>query len=244
MNIVGSVDAYTVKKSLASLTLNWNTKHVPVPSVVNSKPSPKPALYFFDVPGATQSQIRIGKLALKATDDDFFKAKIANYKLGSGGFASKLLQVLRNEKGYTYHVDGYFAGNQYSGWYEIQTAVETNVTSESIVEIFKILDSYSESFSPDDLADTKSFFIRSRMRYFESQSDKLRFLESLSELDFQPNFMEEQITTIRAMHGEDVVSVIDKYLDPKDMMILVVGDKQTQLEKLEKLPFGKPVLLN
>ena len=39
-------------------------------------------------------------------------------------------------------------------------------------------------------------------------------------------------------------TLASKYLRPDQMIYLVVGDAATQLEKLEQLGFGKPVLLN
>ena len=46
------------------------------------------------------------------------------------------------------------------------------------------------------------------------------------------------------MTVEEVKKLSKKYLDPNKMIYLFVGDAETQLNKLEQLGFGKPILLN
>ena len=38
--------------------------------------------------------------------------------------------------------------------------------------------------------------------------------------------------------------LINDYIKPDKMIYLIVGDKNTQFNKLEKLGLGKPILLN
>ena len=66
--------------------------------------TPRAGLYFVDVPNASQSVLRIGYLALAETDRDYWPASVMNFRLGGGGFASDLTQVLREERGYTYGI--------------------------------------------------------------------------------------------------------------------------------------------
>ena len=46
------------------------------------------------------------------------------------------------------------------------------------------------------------------------------------------------------MSLEDLKSLAGEYVNPFKMYYLIVGDADTQLEKLEQLEFGKPILLN
>jgi zinc protease len=43
---------------------------------------------------------------------------------------------------------------------------------------------------------------------------------------------------------EDVQQLAKQYIDPDKMFFLVVGDAATQLEKLEGLGYGEPILIN
>jgi zinc protease len=48
---------------------------------------------------------------------------------------------------------------------------------------------------------------------------------------------------VRELTAEKQVELAKKYIDPARMYYVVVGDAQTQLKDLEKVGFGKPVLM-
>jgi zinc protease len=83
-----------VTAPLASLNKRWAAKKVAIPSYKTPAAPAKGQVYFYDVPGAVQSVLRIGYPALAQTDKDFYPAVVMNYILGGGGFASRLTQEL------------------------------------------------------------------------------------------------------------------------------------------------------
>ena len=82
-----------------------------------------------------------------------------NYRLGGGGFASDLTQVLREGKGYTYGVGSSFQGGHYPGPFSIGTSVRSNVTLESMEIIRDMLETYGPTFDEEDLAATQGFLL-------------------------------------------------------------------------------------
>lgn len=241
-NVVGNITQESVLPALATLNNEWKGGKVVVqpPTIGKEKASGK--LYFYDVPGAKQSQIRAGNISLSANDENYLKAKTANYKLGSGGFASRLMQVLRSEKGYTYGVRGRFYGNPYTGIYMISTGVRSNVTLESMQDIISIVKNYSDTFTPEDLSGTQSFFVKSSARSFESLSNKLGLLSDVSLLGRQPSYIAKRNETLMQMTVEDMAQLSNEYMNLDNMVFLVVGDAETQLEGLESLGLGKPIM--
>ena len=97
------------------LDSKWKSKAVEIPSYKTPDPPAKSQVYFYDVPDAKQSVIRIGYPALAQIDKDFYPATVMNYILGGGGFASRLTQELRESKGYTYGINSGFAGTHSAG---------------------------------------------------------------------------------------------------------------------------------
>ena len=81
-HIVGDVEQARVEKALSGLGERWPAKEVAMPSFVFPPSPEKAVLYFVDVPGAKQSVINIGNLALTRDNPDFYKAEVANYMLG------------------------------------------------------------------------------------------------------------------------------------------------------------------
>jgi zinc protease len=129
--IVGNVSKDQAVKLFASLEEKWPSKEVKFPEYALPPAPEKSRLYFVDIPGAKQSQIRIGYLALPYTHPDYYPATVMNYKLG-GSFNGVLNLILREEKGYTYGARSNFIGTQYPGPFVASTGVRSNATFESI----------------------------------------------------------------------------------------------------------------
>ncbi len=92
MHIAGDIQQDKVVSSLKSLNENWTGNTVDFPNYTLAEQPTSSKIYFYDVPDAKQSELRIGYLALAETDEDFYPAEVMNYILGGGGFASQLTQ--------------------------------------------------------------------------------------------------------------------------------------------------------
>jgi zinc protease len=57
---------------------------------------------------AQQAHVRMGLPALARTDPDYFPLLVGNHVLGGGGFVSRLMRDIRDERGYAYSVYSYF----------------------------------------------------------------------------------------------------------------------------------------
>jgi len=238
MHVVGDINTVSVMTSLRDLNSKWEAKAVDIPTY---DPPAKPAestVYFFDVPDAKQSVLNFGYPALAVTDEDYYPATVMNYILGGGGFASRLTQELREEKGYTYGIRSGFSGSKTKGAFTISSGVRTNVSYESAQLVKDIL------ANEKDLETTKSFMIKSGARAFETAGAKLNMLENMSEYGWTADYVKERQQIVKDMTVEEIQRLSKEFLDPEKMIWLVVGDAKTQLNKMEQLGFGKPVLIN
>jgi zinc protease len=241
---VGDLDEKMAKESLRAISANWKPVSVKMPKLTIPTPPEKSVVYFYDVPGAKQSVIKIGAPALPATSEDFYKAEVMNYRLGGGGFASQLTQELREGKGYTYGIRSRFNGSNLVGPFEISSGVRSNITYDAVALIKKILINYSESLDPTDVDVTQSFMIKSNARKLETLNAKLSMLSDIANFNYPDDFIKQQEIVVKDMSLEDFKALAGKYVNPFKMYYLIVGDAATQLEKLEQLEFGKPILIN
>lgn len=243
-HIVGDVVAKDVMISLEGINNNWKPRQVSFPSQNLPEPISQSKVYFYDVPDAKQSLFRFGYLALSATNADYYPAAIMNYKLGGGGFASKLTQQVRENKGYTYGIRSRFSGTLSPGPFTISSGVRSNVTFEAANLIKDILDTYGPDFSAEDHQVTKNYLLKSQARAFETLRAKLSTLQNISQFGWPNDYAKQRAEIIRATTVEDIQKLATKYLDSQKMIYLVVGDAKTQLEKLKGLGFGDPIKLN
>ncbi len=243
VHVVGDIKTEAVILALENINNNWEAKNINLPDMVVPDTIENSELYFYDVPNAKQSVLRIGNPAIAATHPDYYKVQIMNYKLGGGGFASKLTQALREDKGYTYGIRSGFSGSNYAGPFTISSGVRSNVTFEAVDLIKSILEDYGASYSEADLEVTKSFMIKSNARAFETLGAKLNMLRDISNYNLPENYISLNEASAKNMTISEMQTLIETYIHPDKMIYLIVGDAKTQLEKLKELGLGTPVIL-
>ncbi|MEO9482008.1 MAG: pitrilysin family protein [Ekhidna sp.] len=244
MHIVGALDKSSIVNSLQILEDRWAEREVTIPlSKIPDAPA-QSQVYFYDIPNAKQSVLRIGYPALSVTDEDYYAATVANYILGGGGFASQLTQELREGKGYTYGIGSSFSGTETKGPFTIGSGVRSNVTLESTQLVKSILENYGKNYSEKDLETTKGFLIKSNARAFETAGSKLRMLQNISAYGWPYDYVKNREDIVNGMTVERVSELSEKYLDESKMIWLIVGDAKTQLDRMKELGFGDPILIN
>ena len=239
-HIAGDVSVTDVESALAQLESGWEERPVSMPELSFPERSDDAVVYFYDVPGARQSVLRIGNLALAATDADYWPASVMNYILGGGGFASRLTQELREGKGYTYGIRSRFNGTVYPGPFQISSGVRTNITLEALQSVIEILSEYPETFTETDLDTTKSFLLKSNARRFETFDAKLDMLRDIGTFGYAEDYVLDQEAFVESVTVEAISQLAESYADPGKLIYLVVGDAETQRERLQAL--GLPVM--
>ncbi|MCF6294055.1 MAG: insulinase family protein [Flavobacteriaceae bacterium] len=243
-HVVGDISNADVNNSLVALNDNWEIKDVVFPEIKTPTAPETSKVYFYDVPNAKQSVIQFGYPALAVTDADYYTARVMNYRLGGGGFASQLTQQLREGKGYTYGIWSEFSGTNIKGPFTISSNVRTNVTLESATLVKEIVEQYGTNYNQNDLDITKGFMVKSNARAFETMRSKLSMLSNISNYNLPDDYAKQREAIVKEMTVEDIQKLAEKYLNVNKMNYLFVGDAATQMEKLEALGYGKPLLLN
>lgn len=244
ISIAGDITKTEAVAVFKQLEGSWPSKGTkPSPPVIPMAPAiEKTVLYFIDVPGAKQSQIRVGASAPVATDDIHYPLTVMNYKLG-GSFNGNLNLILREEKGYTYGARSGFSGGHHYGMFTASSGVRSNVTFESL-EIFRDeIASYRDGISDEDLQFTKDALVKSNARRFETLGALMSMINQVSNYDRPVDYVKQREQFILGLSKEQHKKLAVQYLPVDNMIYLVVGDAETQLERLKDLGLGDPILL-
>jgi zinc protease len=198
----------------------------------------KTRLYFVDKKGAPQSEIRVGNLSLAYdATEDFFKSTIMNYSF-AGAFNSRINYILREVKGYTYGARGGFSGGKFVAPYTISAGVRANSTDSSLVIIMDELKKYNEGgITNEELDFTKNAMAQADALKYESPYQKLGFVKRIIDFDLDKSFVAKQGEIIKTISKAEIDALAKKNLPYKNMVILIVGDKATNFEKLSKLGY-------
>jgi zinc protease len=239
--VVGDVNEGTAKGNLAFLNA-WPDKKVTVPTPAEGKTFDKTTLYLVDIPGAAQSEIRIGyldKLNYDATGD-YYKLGIANYILG-GAFNSHINLNLREKKGWTYGARSGFNSGKYGGDFTASAGVLATATDSSVYEFIKEIRDYQKTgITADELKFTQTSIGQSDARKYETNGQKAAFLSRIQEYNLKPTYVDEQNKILSTITPAELNALSAKYLNTDNMVILVVGDKARILPGLQKL--GYPIV--
>lgn len=242
--VVGDVDQAGATAALAGLSARWPDRAVEVPAYASPQPPERSQVFFYDVPGAAQSVLMFGAPSLTRQDPNYYPGVAANYRLGGGGFASRLTQQLREGAGYTYGVGSGFQARRTLGDYALRSSVRSNVTLEAATLARDILRDYGSTFTADDLTVTQSALSRSRARAFETSGAKLGVLEAIGDFGLPADYLSAEAQVIDRLTIDQVQALADRYIDTDRMIYVVVGDAASQEARLEGLGYGAPVRVN
>jgi len=242
IQVVGNVSKEQVLKALEPLEKEWKAKEV----AFNSYPVPagpeKSKIYFVDIPGSRQSVIYIGYLALSRDNPDFVRADFVNYRLG-GAFTSIFNQILREEKGFTYGASSYFMEQKIIAPFIAATSVRSDATFETIKIFKEEMEKYRNGVSQEDLQFIKNCMIRSNALRFETNGSLAGMLLTMSKYNLPEDYIKKDGDVIKNITIEEHKAITNKYIVPDKMYYVVVGDAATQMNQLEKIGFGKPILV-
>ena len=154
------------------------------------------------------------------------------------------MRILRLEKGYTYGAGSFLRPNSFQTPFYAYSQVRSNVTLESL-EIFKnIINSYSESYNNEDLETTKNKLIKSNALRFERLGSMINMLDKMSKFNLDDTYIQNEQEVLTSMKLDEAKRLAEARLDGKKMYYVIAGDAKTQLNRISKLGYGKPIMLD
>ncbi len=242
--VVGDTTPDAVVAILESALKDWKPGS-PVTRTVPEAPSKKPVtVYLVDKPGAAQSILTVGQVGVARNTPDYFPLTIMNSILG-GQFSSRINLNLREAKGYTYGARSSFAFNQGPGPFEAGAPVKTEDTRPALFELIKELTDITgpRPATTEELAFAKDRVVKGFPARFETIQGVSRTLAELVLYDLPADYFTHFRSKVDAVNAADVHRVAQKYLNPEQMTILIVGDRAKVEPEIKSLPFAKVVNL-
>lgn len=241
IQIAGNVSREQALATLKPLE-EWKSKEVVLKKVPVPTAPEKSAIYFVDIPGSRQSVIYIGYPAITRDNPDYIKTEFVNYRLG-GAFTSIFNQILREEKGFTYGASSYFMQMKSLAPFVASTSVRSDATFET-VKIFKEeMEKYRNGIPQSEVQFIKNAMLRSSALNYETNDNLIGMLVTMTKYNLPDNYVVKEQEVIKNMTAEEHKAITCRYIVPDKMYWVVVGDATTQLRPLEKIGFGKPVLI-
>jgi zinc protease len=180
---------------------------------------------YTEKPDALQSAIRIGQLAINRKHEDFCGLQVLNTILG-GYFGSRLMNNIREDKGYTYGIGSGISSLQQAGYLFIATEVGADVCSAALTEIYKEIELLkNEPVGAAELDLVRNYMLGSMLGSLEnvfSHADKFKNIY-FSGLDY--DYYIKYIEKVKTITSAELLALANKYFTIENFIEVVIGKK-------------------
>lgn len=178
-----------------------------------------------DVP---QSVAVFGLPAMPRKDPDFMPAFVLNQLIGGGGFASRLMEEVREKRGLAYSVYSYLQPFKHTSILSGGVATRADAIQQSLDVIRKELKHVAdEGPTPDEWENAKKYLIGSYALRFDTNSKIASQLLGLLEDDFGPDYIDNRNKMIEALTLDDAKRVAKRLLANDSLIVTIVGQPAT-----------------
>lgn len=207
---------------------------------------------FVKKPGAVQSVVYVSfPVKMRTGDKNQLALTVLNGILGGGGFGTRLMQNLREDKAYTYGCYSSLNITEDGSWLSAGGNFRNAVTDSAITQILKELDKITTEYVTDEeISLTKASMAGNFARSLERPSTLARFALNIKKFNLPSDYYQTYLQRLEAVSKEDVLAMAQQYFTAKNCHIVVVGNEEI-LPKLKQFDadgkiemldaFGNPV---
>jgi zinc protease len=173
---------------------------------------------------AAQAQILIGQPGIPRNHPDFFALLVGNHVLGGGGFTSRLMQAVREQRGLTYGVYSSFSPGRHAGAFQIGMTTRPDQADEAVRVVRETLGAYLANGPTEaELQAAKDFLINGFALRIDSNRKLLDNVANIAWNNLPLDYLETWTDQIRRLTREQVRDAMQRALQADRMVTVVVG---------------------
>ncbi len=235
--IAGDMTKAQAEAELGTLFRGWTGGMLKAKAIPDA-PKPKGVqVYLIDKPGAAQSELRLGHPGVARSNPDYFPLEVLNTILG-GSFTSRLNNNLREEHGYSYGAGSVFAQLKGKGLFQASSAVQSDATDKALTEFMKELNAIKD-VTAIETGKARNYQALGFPGNFESIEGIASQVADVISYNLPEGYLNGYINELLKVKETDVERVAKTYIDPKNMVIVVVGDQAKIEPGIKALKLGK-----
>ena len=223
--LVGNVERWQAEEIVKAVVSN-----LPVGEKASALPEVKPLTeakkIVIDYPSA-QTHIFVGQPGMKRGDKDYYSLYVANHPFGGSGFSSRLVEVIREDRGLAYSVYSYFSPLRETGVFAMGMQTKTEQTEQALSLLNQQLKKYvEEGPEKDELAASLSNITGGFPLKIDSNGKLLEYIAMIGFYDLPIDALDHFIDNINSVDVKKVNDVLARRLQPDKMVTVVVGKQQ------------------
>ncbi len=184
-------------------------------------------LLLVDRPGSVQSSLRVAIQAVPRSNPDYPALQLANLVFG-GYFSSRLVENIREDKGYTYSPHSGIDHSSAGSIIVISADVATEVTAPSLVEIgYELGRIATLPPTAEELDQARQYAIGTLALSISSQAGLAGTLAALAGFGLGLEWLAEHPQRLAKVTLDEVQAAAAKYLGPANAVTVVLGEAET-----------------
>jgi predicted Zn-dependent peptidase len=223
IGVSGDITLAEARTKFEAALKGWTKSGKPLPGVVDPPRHGPLKISLVNRAGSVQTAFMLGEQAIDRAHPDYDAMVVMNQILG--GSNGRLYRELRERKGYTYGVYSYTRVLRYRGDWRAQMDVRTDVTEASLRDMLaEIARMREEPVPADEFRDAQRSLTASFALSLENPAGLLNLYIVRQLYKFPVDYWDRYTDRIAAVTPAQVQAVARKYLDPKQLQIVAVGD--------------------
>ncbi len=224
--VVGDVAEAEIVPLLSEYFKSWKRTERAVPAPASVPVIDKTTVKKIDK-SVTQASINIGNIGINRESPDYYAVMVMNYILGGGGFSSRLMDNIRDNKGLAYDVHSGFSAQKETGMFQVSIQTKNESANEVIAETLKEMRRIqNEPVSEKELADAKAYLTGSFPLRMDTSAKIASILTSIEIYNLGLDYPQRYPGLINAVTREDVQRVAKKYIKTDSPIIVVVANQE------------------
>jgi predicted Zn-dependent peptidase len=173
-------------------------------------------------PNGVQGSIRMARPFIGRHHPDYTKTQVLNTLLG-GFFGSRLMDNIREDKGYTYGIHSYFQNHLHDTAWMISTEAGKDVCEAAISEVYKEMQILrDEPVDEEELLLVKNYLIGTVLADLDGPFHIIARWKNIILNKLDQNYFDRSVQTIKSITSEELQELANKYLVPEEFYELVV----------------------
>jgi zinc protease len=173
---------------------------------------------------ASQSHILIGAPGVARNDEDYFALYVGNYILGGGGFVSRLMHEVREQRGLAYSVYSYFMPMQQPGAFQIGLQTKKEQADEALGLVRDTLQNFVRNgVTEKELRAAKQNIVGGFPLRIDSNKKILDYLSVIGFYELPLTYLDDFTANVEAVTTRQIRDAFKRRIDPAAMATVIVG---------------------
>lgn len=173
---------------------------------------------------AQQAHLRLGLAVMTRDDPDYFPLLVGNHVLGGGGFSSRLVEEIREKRGYAYSVGSYLEPRRQAGPFVIALQTRGQQAEEALALARETLARFREQGPTDEeLRRAQDNIARGFGLRLDSNRKLIGYVSMMGYYNLPTDWLERYPQAVRTVTAQQMQDAFVRRIDPARLVTVRVG---------------------